>query len=495
MKPAKHLSTSSLASYLLSGGFLALLLVLALRLPGDPDMGWHLRNGQDLIARLHFPIGDPYSWTMPNFNWVPHEWVMDIVMAAINYGFGLWGLVIFFAVLVGAIFFFAAGVYKTDLATRSLVAVIALSVAWHIVGVRPQMVTLLGLAVVLFLLFRFRDHPRPKSIYWLPVVFLVWANLHGGFAVGFLAIAVFVVGEGIRRLLLGKLPKAYPAGLLSWPMTFKLGWVSLISLAATLVNPSGWGVYRELYQTISNSYVLDNISEWLSVTVLSPASYNLVILSILLVALLFINRWQFDTTKLVLAIVFFWFGVESWRHVPLFVIGALPLLAEQLAPLMQQSLKELARWWPLHLGVWLLAAFILNNYLHSALPVMRDPAVYANRLNYPYGAVQYLKTSTPPKRLLNEYNWGGYLLWQYPEAKVFIDGRMAIWSDDGINIFREFNNALGDDPTTAVATLKQWQVDTILTYTGKPINQILGSADSDWEIGYRDNLATVWRPK
>jgi hypothetical protein len=493
MKSRPHSARTKAYTYLLGGGFIALLVALAFRLPGDPDMGWHLRSGQDLLAKLHFPVGDPYSWTMPNFDWVPHEWGTDVVMALIHSHFGLWGLTVAFAIIIAGIFLFAAGVKPTDLATRGLIAVIALSVSYHIVGARPQMMSLLGLAITLSLLFKFRDHPRSKSIYWLPIVFLVWANLHGGFVVGFLAIAVFTGAELIRRVLLGKVSQRYPLGLLSWPMVQKLGWISLVSIGATLINPSGWGVYREVYQTLSNSYALNSIAEWLSVTVLNPMSYNLILMSGLIVVLLFVNRWQADTTKLILAVVFFWFGVESWRNIPLFAIAALPLLSEQMVPLMSQPLQDLARWWPVHLGTWAILLLILKNFFQMAIPTLATPAAYAERLGYPYGAIQYLKQSVPPAHLLNEYNWGGYLIWQYPEAKVFIDGRMAIWEQDGIKIFQEFQDILGDNPAVVIPKLKQWQIDTILTYSNKPINLILGSTGSSWKVGYRDNLATVWR--
>jgi hypothetical protein len=493
MKSRIPLTHPNLFGYLLSGGLITLLLALALRLPGDPDMGWHLRSGQDLLKHLHFPVGDPYSWTMPNFAWVPHEWGMDVIMAFIHNHLGLWGLTIIFCIIVAGIFLFAAGIHPTDLATRSLAAVIALVVSYHIIGARPQMMSLLGLAVVLGILFKFRDNPKTKLVYWLPVIFLIWANLHGGFAVGFLAIAVFALGEMIRRILLGSHTKRHPAGLLSSAMIWQLVWLSVVSLVVTLINPSGWGVYRELYQTLSNSYVLDNIAEWLSVTVLNPMSYNLVLMSGLIVVLLFINRWRTDTTKLILAIVFFWFGVESWRHVPLFVIAALPLLSEQLVPLMSRPLQDLARWWPLHLGIWVIVFLILKNFFQVAIPALATPAAYAQQLGYPYGAVQYLKQSAPPTHLLNEYNWGGYLVWQYPEAKVFIDGRMAIWEQDGLKIFQEFQEALGDNPSIVIAKLKQWKIDTILTYSNKSINLLLDSPDSNWEVGYRDGLATVWR--
>ncbi len=475
----------------LSVGLLVLLIALAFRMPSDPDMGWHLRNGMDLLKNLRFPIGDPYSWTMPTFNWVAHEWLTDIFMAGINNVVGLWGLTIVFAILIAGIFYFAAGIKKTDLPTRILVAIISLSVSWNIIGVRPQMITLFGLAIVLYLLFKFRDNSKTKLIYWLPVVFLTWANLHGGFAVGFFAIGTFVLGEWIRRILLGKAPRRCPEGLLSAPMFWKLFGLSIASILASLVNPSGWGVYRELYQTLSNSYVLDSISEWTNVSLFSTSSNNLLLLTILLLGLLTVNKWKTDLTKLVVTICFFILAMSSWRHVPLFAIATIPLLSEQIEPWISHSLRDLEKVLVTHIAIWVISGAVIVTFLQTAVPTIADEQIYASRFHLPYGAIEHLRQSAPPKRLLNEYNWGGYLVWKYPEAKVFIDGRMAIWQKGGINIFREFQTIYGIQPTEIRQKLDQWQIDTVLAYPNQKIIQVL--REDGWKLVYYDNQSQLWK--
>src|SRR5680860_49239 len=101
------------------------IFVLAIGLvwlvPSDPDMGWHIQNGTDIIKN-NFSLlsGDIYSWTMPGFPWVPHEWATDIIMAFLYNNFGLVSLSIFFALIIISAFMLAMLVDLPD--TKKMIA-------------------------------------------------------------------------------------------------------------------------------------------------------------------------------------------------------------------------------------------------------------------------------------------------------------------------------------------------------------------------------------
>jgi len=62
---------------------------------------------------------------------------------------------------------------------------------------------------------------------------------------------------------------------------------------------------------------------------------------------------------------------------------------------------------------------------------------------YPTTAVTYLKNtldSRDGRNIFNWYGWGGYLIWQLPEYKTFIDGRMAVWNTDGKYIMDDYRS-------------------------------------------------------
>jgi len=470
----------------------AFLIIMAVRTPGDPDMGWHLQNGNYILQHLHLPPGDIYSWTMPGYPWVPHEWASDVMMAAIYHFSGLTGLVIFFTIIIGLLLWVTSRIYRTNWFIQIMVAATTLFIAWSVIGARPQMFTLLGTALVLWILFRWREQPNSKLIWWLLPIFWIWANLHGGFLTGGIVAAIFVVGECLRHLLLGRhRPSKDLVPLLSWQAIRQLIIIGGISFIATFLTPNLWRSYQELYQTLSDTKILSQIAEWLRVTLSQPSSYNAGILGLWLVGLMWFNKWKFDTTKLILALVVLGFALTAWRHLPLFAIAAAPLLAEQLTLLLSGWKMTEWPWAWCALLLLIVTGFDANRQYLSVVPTLNDFDRYAAQLDLPrQAALLYLKQH-PPSRMFNEYNWGGYLIWQLPEVKVFIDGRMAIWETNNLKIFDDFQSILSLDSREASFYLDKWQVNTIFIRANRPLDLYLQN-DSQWRLDYHDELSAIW---
>ena len=391
--------------YVVSILLVLILLVLSFSAPNDPDMGWHLQNGAYILENLRLPTGDIYSWTMPGYPWVPHEWGTDVIMSALNNVGGLWALVVFFAIVTASTFYIVSGAVSTSRMTRLLVAIIGILISWTVIGVRPQMITLLGVAIVLYLIFNWRNQPKGKLLWWLPFLFFIWANLHGGFPIGFVLLVVFSGGEVVRHIL--------SAGSKNKTLLEDRDFLSLIkwsSLAfvATFMNPNGWRVYEELYQTFIDRDVLNRILEWLPITLTSIASHNMALVVVLLFFLLIINRGKFDTTKLVLVVFVFFFSLSSWRHMPIFALTAMVLLAEQLNILFK---KDLVQTLSTFLGItFIIIILVLSGswQFFRISKVITEPDLYGAVYTYPYGAIQYLKENpSTHTRLFNEYGWGG----------------------------------------------------------------------------------------
>ena len=126
---------------------LLLLVGLGLRPILDPDFGWHLRAGTDLVANyFNPPKFDIYSYTMSDWPWVDHEWLTNGIVALIHNELGPLALIILFALLIAGTFLLAASVERIQLPYKILAAVIGLLAALPITGVRIQMITLLGMA-------------------------------------------------------------------------------------------------------------------------------------------------------------------------------------------------------------------------------------------------------------------------------------------------------------------------------------------------------------
>lgn len=509
-----------ISRYLTAGNIFLLLGILLIFFisfspPTDPDLGWHLQDGNYLIHN-NFQVAhhDIFSYTMPDFPLIMHEWVTDIWMFFLYNHFGLLPLSVIFALITTLAFIAASFGVPARREYKIIAAILATIASIPVIGVRPQMLNLLALAIVIYMIFRFRKDPASRIIFWLPPFFILWVNMHGGFAVGLFFVGLFLAVElgkhfsvfllkriaGFKRQKFGFrhikqastfLVDSLRQSVLPAYSLFRLGGVLVVSGLATLVNPYGWHVYIEVFTTIFDKYTKSIINEWLPVTPANPMSHEFLIYLALLVILLLFSWRKNDYTYLLIAGVFLWLGFTSWRHMPLFLIVSTPLWVGIVESLVGKELLVVAS------RKWLLALMLI-----AVILVARQQAkdVVPKTLsidkmaegNYPLGAVRWLKANPIEGRMFNEYNWGGFLIWQYPEKQVFLDGRMPSWKIGDYRAFEEFNNTMqfGKDWDK---TMDKWNINFALIYNNIP-NQIMFK-QLGWEVAYGDGLSLVMKRK
>ena len=159
----------------------------------DPDVWWHIRVGQDILRTHHWPTTDSYSFTAAGTPWIAYEWLGDAALGSVAQWGGLaslFGFLMTMAVLVIIGLFYLAtlrsGNSKAGFVSASLMSTLALIS----MTLRPQMIGYLFLVVLLIVLEYFR-----KGVSWpmwgLPLLFMVWVNVHGSFVWG-LGCCVFI---------------------------------------------------------------------------------------------------------------------------------------------------------------------------------------------------------------------------------------------------------------------------------------------------------------
>src|SRR6187551_2230424 len=131
--PATFLSAVRSPSTGISAFGLLLLIVIAnfaLQPLTEPDFGWHLRNGLDVLHHgLRLPELDPYSHTMPDWAWVEHAWLTDVLVAGIYSVFGALGTIVFFAAVTISAWLLSAAAARAGTAFRLLACTLSLWVA------------------------------------------------------------------------------------------------------------------------------------------------------------------------------------------------------------------------------------------------------------------------------------------------------------------------------------------------------------------------------
>ena len=471
----------------------------------EPDFGWHLRTGLDVLHRqLSLPEKDPYSHTMPDWAWVEHAWLTDVSIAGIYTLFGALGVIVFFSVVTVGAWLLGAAVASAGLAFRWLACALSLWVALPYLGARTQLVTLLGIALLLWILRRWQEGNDSLS-WWIPPLFLLWANLHGGFVVGLLVLGLVMVTTFIVRWLSARrIVSIDPSDerLFSRGELKRLALLVAASASLTLLNPYGWRLHAEIIDSLSNRFMLETLQEWqpLSISALAGRRYALYLAG-LGIGMAFCYR-RIQPVRWVVGVVFLAFSFRHMRNIPFFLIWSLPLVAEILA----RAFERLSLRWPLsdawvRKGELAAAGFLAGllwwlgpEHVHRVALSGTRPAEFFRATSYPIEAVEWLHAHREQagERLYNDYAYGGFLLWWLPGTKIFIDGRMPAWQRGQRDILRDYLALTGETPDMSV--LAKYSVDWALVKRQTPLEEGLARSAA-WSRVYDDEKAVIYRLK
>src|SRR4051812_45003364 len=102
--PAHAIPWRAAMPWLIAAGIYLLLLALAGRLLGDPDIYWHVTVGQWITEHRAFPHTDPFSHTMLGAPWIAKEWLSQLIFATTHHLAGWIAVAVLAAAAVAAAF-------------------------------------------------------------------------------------------------------------------------------------------------------------------------------------------------------------------------------------------------------------------------------------------------------------------------------------------------------------------------------------------------------
>ncbi|MDD3646914.1 MAG: hypothetical protein PHS44_00230 [Candidatus Dojkabacteria bacterium] len=470
---------------LITTSLVILIFTMLLFLPTDPDLFWHLKYGE--LTLDQGPIShDPFSYTFSEFRFYDYEWLAHI-LTILLYRFGGYVLLsIFFAVIVLLAFTLSANISLPRKAPRNLrtLAVFAgLFLTIPMTGIRLQMLSLLGVVSVYFIYNRYLT-AKSKLIYLIPVIFVLWANVHPGFLSGLALISLLTFSEFIKFLLRsfnlsGKSDSIYDD---DYPSLKTLFLITVLSFISTLITPFG---HHILFQSLSFSvepYTGNIINEWLSPDFKVTSGFFFYSFSGI-IFLSFYLRKKINLNEILVIIFFAIMTMQGIRNLPLLVAVALPSILQ--TPGYQKikgyfndaNLLLLAS--KLFLFILALGISIFN--FRTYYKLINDIDLVYEAADYPREAVVYMKENPEEGNIFNTFGWGGYLIWEYPEKKLFIDGRMPSWRMGKRSILKEQNDIKDLKIPDWRERLYSYNVKIILLRPTDPLVNAL-RYDPDWEV-------------
>ena len=472
------------------GAVLLAVTVPAFQPLADPDFFWHLKVGEWILGHHAIPLHDLFTDTVASRPFVAHEWGSEVIMALITGVFGFPGISVYFGVITWVAFLgLLATMRRVTYPIAGLTLVLGVVAGNPIWGPRTQMITFALVVLLLLLLRKYRYTGGRRWLYPIPPIFAVWVNLHAGFTIGLVFLAITVVGEALYRLF----RQAEEDGQVAAPMRPLLAAAGLAALAV-MINPNTFQIYLYAAQTQFSPAQQKLIVEWFSpnfhLIELRPFELMLLMIPVLLA----VSPRKPRVTDMLLILATLVMALQSVRHIALFVATTVPILAE----LAQDAWSSMTRGRRIlrdprpgpRLGM--LNAFILALVAISvsvvAVPHVRSgPASAAVRKDYPVAAVDSFNGDPPPGQMFNQYGWGGYLTYRlWPGRKVFIYGDAAVMGDafldeyEGVEVIRPKYREV----------LDRRHVEWVIDYRGNPLDVVLEQS-GDWVPTYRDSQTVV----
>lgn len=398
----------------LAASRLAFPLGLLLALVASPvliihnDLGWHLRSGQLILTTHRVPTTDPWSINTHGFPWLNSSWGWDCVSWMLYQPLGLTGLLcisaVLAALLVRLVVTNAEGAgAKPALAIPvglwMLLALMLYELPEAPVSIAPQTTTL----VLLASLQRRLQRSDGRQPWWGPILFVVWANLHGGFVAGQLAVVVALCERVFRT------------------GTRNIGReISLVAgcLLGPLISPYGIDNYVYVLRHLS-SPASDMILEWKAYSVWQSALASTFMLGFL--ASLLHPGVRRSRTLVVQAVVWLVLGLQHQRNVALFLVSAAPLLCVGASSLFRGEVHSLVS---LRATNWASALLVLTSPA-LAMVAFSGPVAWPGQM-YPKREIAYLVEHLDGRPFFNHWNFGSFLIFDAAgKIPVFIDGRGA----------------------------------------------------------------------
>lgn len=479
----------------------------------DSDINWILKTGEYIYTNgFKIPQTDLFSYTHPALHWVVYQWLFEVI-AYVVFSIGGYTSLGTFTTLMLAFLILGLYVIQRKLSVNPLYSIISILPGFFLLKnmwyTRPAIFTYLFVAILILLLIK-AEKISLKYLYALPVLFLLWANIHLGFTFGILLLLLYLIYVGVRYFIVNEYKSI---GFIK-----TLSFCTALSILATLLTPYGAELYTYMVDLINSPHMNANINE-----LLSPDFHKVKYLFfiIMLASIITLSHWakKPHLYLLICLAITCSMSLSFLRNIPFFVIFAVPVLGIFIQNLHESvvnndNIKQFIRKPVLfidyiqrkedsfasedfninriYINVVIIALFII-----ILLPLQNNPAfknTFLFSMDYtkhrPFNAYNFALKYKIPGNLFTTPPWGSYAISKlYPEYKTFVDTRFDMYGD---KFFKNSYDILEAQPGWE-KLLKKHNVNWIVL----PLDSLLASRlrhdpKNHWKEIYKDDAAYIF---
>ena len=430
------------------------------------DNWWNLATGRYISENFKIPSEDVFSYTAEGKPWIVTQWLFQVFLYLLYSISGIKGI---YLLRTGLLLLTLSFIYYNCIERKinPLISAIVLIVSaflaqpYYYFDIRAYLISYLFIAVYFFFLERRRVKNKAFSIFLFPLINSLWVNCHSAFFLGFFLIFAYFVdeyffiegGKKSSLFLIKTGVLTFLSSLLN-PYTYKI-----------LIYPFRLGFGSGFWQQFLNEW---NPPDLFGINLSFSIFFSIIIL------ILVITIKKISLRDLLILIAFSYLSFKAVRHITLFCIVIVPVLAKHLELLIAERKKtdiaeRIKKFTEHHNYFKLIILLICLSLFLRTFFVIFTVDLSMKKEMFPFYSVQFIKENKLSGRLYNPYEWGGYLIWTlFPEKQVFCDGRAeTVYSED---ICKDsYFTSRGED----LSSLEKYDINFVIC---NKINEELGMA-------------------
>lgn len=493
MKDRRRLFGPSIADIVFLGIFLFLASGGDGRLLGDADTGYHIRAGEFILDHREIPGADIFSFLTPPLPWTLHEWLAEVIMALVHRLGGITGVAILFSFLIALAGYLAFTLLLQQNANLIFSSVAALLVTLSTASnwlARPHIFTFVVFIIWYHLLNQYQYRER-NYLYALPLIMVVWVNLHGGFILGLILLGIYFAGN------LAQWSVAAPNERQRWfAKARRLGLILIACVLAALVNPYGYDTLLFPFRVVQDKFLMDSIAEYLSPNFHSSLVLPFELLLLTTIATFALSGAKLDVIELTLITLFGHMALFSSRHIPLFAFIAGPVVVKQaqlafeslngrFVAFLKRRMENLAAIDQSTVRfLWPVTGVVMVLILASRGAIQQD----FDGKYVPTKAVAFIQQTAITGNMFNNDEFGDYIIYAaWPKYRVFIDGRTDMYGASRVKEYLTLTQA--QDGWESL--MEKYQITWVFQTPTAMLSRILLKR-ADWKLLYSDKVANIF---
>jgi len=398
------------------------------------DIGRHIKNGEIFLNSAEFGISKSellhtnlFSYTYPDFSFINHHWGSGILIYIVFLLSGYSGLSLAYTLCIILAFIFTLQTVKEDgdISNILLVGLFLVPLIADRTEVRPEAVSYLFISIFIYILYQFsKGRINYKLLFLIPVLEMLWSNLHIYFIFGPFLIGAFLFEALIRRNIF---------------IAKKLGIILILTFLVTLVTPYGLSGFLYPFTIFSNYgyMIVENQSipflEKLSFT--NPSflwykiTFGVITLSSFLV--LVYKRRNFAIALTVISLTFAVLAFLGIRHITAFALVSLPILIYNISTLQKHFFDKKNREQIIFISGVLSFLIITGTLIHFSGKLAWNRDFGLGLRGHSFDSINFIKNAAIAGPIFNNYDIGGAMIFAFfPKEKVFVDNRPEVYPEE-----------------------------------------------------------------